>query len=139
MLQLDVTVDTKTEDNVFVKVVTSVQYHVLADKIYDAYYRLQDPELQITSFVFDVVRAHVPKMQLDDVFGKKEEIAESVKSELSEIISNMGFRIVKALVTDIDPDAKVTQFHCRHPAYLRERGLGRRVGPGPWPRCWYVL
>jgi regulator of protease activity HflC (stomatin/prohibitin superfamily) len=107
ILQLNVAVETKTQDNVFVKVVTSVQYHVLAEKFYDAYYRLDNPEQQITSFVFDVVRARVPQMILDDVFEKKEEIAEAVKTELTEIMSTMGYGIVKALVTDIDPDAKV--------------------------------
>jgi regulator of protease activity HflC (stomatin/prohibitin superfamily) len=107
--QLDVTVETKTEDNVFVKVIVAVQYHVLNNKIFDAFYRLDQPQQQITAFVFDVVRARVPKMKLDDVFEKKEEIAIAVKDELSEIISNLGFGIIKTLVTDIDPDAKVKQ------------------------------
>lgn len=107
--QLDVTVETKTEDNVFVKVIVAVQYHVLAAKIYDAFYRLDQPQQQITAFVFDVVRARVPQMKLDDVFEKKEEIAIAVKDELTEIISNLGFGIIKTLVTDIDPDAKVKQ------------------------------
>lgn len=107
--QLNVTVETKTEDNVFVKVVVAVQYHVLSEKIYDAFYRLDQPQQQITAFVFDVVRARVPKMKLDDVFEKKEEVAIAVKEELSDIISNLGFGIIKTLVTDIDPDAKVKQ------------------------------
>ncbi|MCS1407742.1 MAG: Modulator of FtsH protease HflK [Verrucomicrobia subdivision 3 bacterium] len=105
--QLDVDVETKTEDNVFVKVIVSVQFYVLKDKIYDAFYRLDDPERQIRSFVFDVVRARVPKIKLDDVFEKKDEIATVVKEELAQVMDDFGYGIVKALVTDIDPDAKV--------------------------------
>ena len=107
VLQLDVPVETKTKDNVFLKVAISVQYHVKADKIYDAFYKLTNPTSQITSFVFDVVRAQVPKMDLDDVFENKDVIAVAVKDELAEMMSNFGYDIIKALVTDIDPDIKV--------------------------------
>jgi len=105
--QLDVQVETKSEDNVFVTVVVAVQFHVLENKIYEAFYKLDNPEQQITAFVFDVVRARVPKMKLDDVFEKKDEVADAVKNELSEIMENLGYAIVKALVTDINPDSKV--------------------------------
>lgn len=105
--QLDVIVDTKTKDNVFVKLKVSVQYKVIPDKVYDAFYKLDFPQDQITSYVFDVVRAVVPKMILDDVFEKKDEIANAVKGELNDAMNNYGYDIIKALVTDIDPDAEV--------------------------------
>ena len=107
--QLDVEVETKTRDNVFVRVIVSVQYFVLADKVYDAFYKLDDPVNQIKAFVFDVVRARVPKIKLDDVFEKKDEIAGAVKNELSQVMDDFGYGIVKTLVTDIDPDAKVKE------------------------------
>lgn len=107
--QLDVEVETKTRDNVFVRVIVSVQYYVLADKVYDAFYKLDDPVNQIKAFVFDVVRARVPKIKLDDVFEKKDEIAGAVKNELSQVMDDFGYGIVKTLVTDIDPDAKVKE------------------------------
>lgn len=107
--QLDVKVETKTSDNVFVHVVVSVQFYVLPDKIYEAFYKLDDPAKQITSFVFDVVRARVPTIKLDDVFEKKDEIADAVKNELAQVMDDFGYGIVKALVTDIDPDAKVKE------------------------------
>lgn len=107
IMQLDVQAETKTQDNVFVKVMIAVQYQVVESKVYEAYYKLQNPEQQINSFVFDVVRARVPLMKLDDLFEKKNEIADAVQSELEEIMANMGYEIIKALVTDIDPDAKV--------------------------------
>lgn len=105
--QLDVRVETKTEDNVFVQVTVSVQFFVLPDKVVDAYYRLEDPARQVTSYVFDVVRARVPKIKLDDVFSNKDEIADAVKHELSDAMDDFGYGIVKTLVTDIDPDAQV--------------------------------
>lgn len=107
--QLDVKVETKTEDNVFVHVVVAVQYFVLPDKIYEAFYKLDDPRKQITSFVFDVVRARVPRMKLDDVFERKDDVANAVKEELQEVMTDFGYDILKALVTDIDPDAKVKE------------------------------
>ena len=105
--QLDVEIETKTEDNVFVRMVVAVQYYVLPDKVYDAFYKLDDANRQITSFVFDVVRAQVPKIKLDDVFEKKDDIANIVMSELAQVMEGFGYGILKALVTDIDPDAKV--------------------------------
>ena len=88
--QLDVMVETKTLDDVFVKIKVSVQYLVIRDKVYDAFYKFEYPHDQITSFVFDVVRAEVPKMKLDDVFVKKDDIAIAVKRELQEYMSEYG-------------------------------------------------
>jgi regulator of protease activity HflC (stomatin/prohibitin superfamily) len=105
--QLDVKVETKTEDNVFVHVTVAVQFHVLREKVYDAFYKLADAPTQMSAFVFDVVRARVPKIKLDDVFEKKDEIADAVKTELTHVMDDFGYGIVKALVTDIDPDHKV--------------------------------
>ena len=107
ILQLDVIVETKTKDDVFVKLKVSVQYKVVKEKVYDAFYKLDYPQDQITSYVFDVVRAVVPKMKLDDVFEKKDEIANAVKGELNDAMINYGYDIIKALVTDIDPDTEV--------------------------------
>jgi regulator of protease activity HflC (stomatin/prohibitin superfamily) len=107
ILQLDVSVETKTKDDVFVKLKVSVQYKIIKEKVYDAFYKLDFPQDQITSYVFDVVRAVVPKMKLDDVFEKKDEIANAVKGELNDAMLNYGYNIIKALVTDIDPDSEV--------------------------------
>ena len=107
ILQLDVIVETKTKDDVFVKLKVSVQYKILPENVYDAFYKLDFPQDQITSYVFDVVRAVVPKMRLDDVFEKKDEIANAVKGELNDAMVNYGYDIIKALVTDIDPDSEV--------------------------------
>jgi regulator of protease activity HflC (stomatin/prohibitin superfamily) len=107
--QLDVKVETKTADNVFLHVMVSVQYFISLDRIYESFYKLQDPKQQITAFVFDVVRARVPRIKLDDVFEKKDEIADAVKEELSQVMNEFGYGIIKALVTDIDPDKKVKE------------------------------
>jgi len=107
ILQLDVIVEAKSKDDVFVKLKVSVQYKVVAENVYDAFYKLDYPQDQITSYVFDVVRAVVPKMKLDDVFEKKDDIAIAVKSELNDAMTNYGYDIIKALVTDIDPDPEV--------------------------------
>jgi regulator of protease activity HflC (stomatin/prohibitin superfamily) len=119
--QLDVIVETKTLDDVFVKLKVSVQYVVIKTKVYDAFYKLEYPHDQITSFVFDVVRAEVPKMKLDDVFVKKDDIAIAVKRELQEYMSEYGYDIIKTLVTDIDPDAQVKAAMNRINASEREK------------------
>lgn len=107
--QLDVKVETKTADDVFVHVVVSIQYYVLEGKLFEAFYKLANPQAQINSYVFDVVRARVPKIKLDDVFANKDDIANAVKAELSDAMDDFGYGIVKALVTDIDPDQKVKE------------------------------
>jgi regulator of protease activity HflC (stomatin/prohibitin superfamily) len=119
--QLDVMIETKTLDDVFVKIKVSVQYVVIRSSVYDAFYKLEYPHDQITSFVFDVVRAEVPKMKLDDVFVKKDDIAIAVKRELQEYMSEYGYDIIKTLVTDIDPDAQVKAAMNRINAAEREK------------------
>ena len=119
--QLDVVVETKTKDDVFVKVKVSVQYKVIKEKVYEAFYKLDYPQDQITSYVFDVVRAEVPKMILDDVFEKKDDIANAVKGELNDAMINYGFDIIKTLVTDIDPDSQVKDSMNRINASEREK------------------
>eukprot|EP01102_Stenamoeba_stenopodia_P004573 TRINITY_DN14875_c0_g1_i1.p1 TRINITY_DN14875_c0_g1~~TRINITY_DN14875_c0_g1_i1.p1 ORF type:complete len:284 (-),score=51.59 TRINITY_DN14875_c0_g1_i1:343-1194(-) len=105
--QLDVRVETKTQDNVFVTVIVAVQYHVLPERVYDAYYKLSTPHSQIQAYVFDAVRSYVPKLPLDGVFESKEEIANAVKTELGKSMDSYGYFIVQALVTDIEPDSTV--------------------------------
>ena len=119
--QLDVNVETKTKDNVFVKLKVGVQYVVGQDSDYDAFYKLANADEQINSYIFDVVRAEVPKMKLDDVFERKDDIANAIKSELQEAMDNYGYRIVRALVTDIDPDATVKSAMNRINAAEREK------------------
>ncbi|MBA3455757.1 MAG: SPFH domain-containing protein [Deltaproteobacteria bacterium] len=126
--QLDVRIDTKTEDNVFVNMVVAVQYFVLPEKVYDAFYRLEDANRQITSYVFDVVRAQVPNIKLDDVFAKKDDIAEAVKVELSHVMEGFGYGILKALVTDIEPDARVKESMNEINAALRMRVAANEKG-----------
>ena len=109
VLQLNIQAETKTEDNVFVHLLVSVQYFVIPEKVYDAFYRLQEPEKQINSYVFDVVRAKVPKIKLDALFEKKDDIALAVKEELNETMNGFGFQILNALVTDIEPNARVKE------------------------------
>jgi len=109
--ELPVEVETKTKDDVFVKIVVSVQFFVIdtKDGIKDSFYELNNPEQQIQSYVFDSIRSEVPLMELDDVFAQKEKIAIAIKNELSDTMKQFGFDFIKALVTDIDPDAKVKQ------------------------------
>jgi len=128
--QLDVVVETKTKDDVFVKIKVSVQFVVLKEKVYDAFYKLDYPHDQITSYVFDVVRAEVPKMILDDVFEKKHDVAIAVKGELNEAMKNYGFDIVKTLVTDIDPDSQVKESMNRINASEREKVAAQFEGKG---------
>ncbi len=128
VMQLNVEVETKTKDNVFIKTIIAVQYYVLPDKVYEAFYSLANTETQITSFVFDTVRAKVPSMNLDDVFERKDEIANSVKTELADTMDEFGYGILKALVTDIDPDSKVKMTMNEINAAQRLREASREKG-----------
>ena len=126
--QLDVMIETKTLDDVFVRLKVSVQYKVIKDKVYDAFYKLDYPHDQITSYVFDVVRAEVPKMKLDDVFVRKDDVAIAVKSELNDAMMEYGYDIIKTLVTDIDPDAQVKEAMNRINAADREKTAAQFEG-----------
>jgi regulator of protease activity HflC (stomatin/prohibitin superfamily) len=105
--QAQFSVETKTKDNVFVQIPVSVQYQVLDDKIYDAFYKLSAPQKQIESFVFNSILGHVPKLSLDETFEQQSGISIAVKTELDSTMSNFGYNILNALVTDIVPDNKV--------------------------------
>ena len=119
--QLDVLIETKTKDNVFIKMKVSVQFKVIQDKVYEAFYKLEFPHDQITAYVFDVVRAEVPKLILDDVFVRKDDIAIAVKRELNESMTTYGYDIINTLVTDIDPDIQVKNAMNRINAADREK------------------
>lgn len=119
--QLDVLVETKTLDNVFVNTKISVQYQVVREKVKEAYYSLNNPTSQISSYIFDEVRAAVPKLDLDDLFSKKDEIAISVNESIAGIMDDYGYAIIKTLITDIDPDSKVKESMNRINAAKRDR------------------
>lgn len=119
--QLDVIIETKTKDNVFVKMKVSVQYKVVQERVYEAFYKLEYPHDQITSYVFDVVRAEVPKLKLDDVFERKDDIAIAVKRELNDAMITYGYDIINTLITDIDPDIQVKNAMNRINAADREK------------------
>lgn len=119
--QLDVIIETKTKENVFVKMKVSVQFKVIQEKVYEAFYKLEYPHDQITSYVFDVVRAEVPKLKLDDVFERKDDIAIAVKRELNEAMTTYGYDIINTLITDIDPDIQVKNAMNRINAADREK------------------
>src|SRR5574343_245024 len=119
--QLDVIIETQTKDNVFVKMKVSVQFKVIQEKVYEAFYKLEYPHDQITAYVFDVVRAEVPKLKLDDVFERKDDIAIAVKRELNEAMMAYGYDIINTLVTDIDPDIQVKNAMNRINAADREK------------------
>lgn len=105
--QLDVRVETKTLDNVFIQTVVSIQYQVLPEKAYEAFYELTNPTQQITAHVYDVMRSQLPTLELDAVFEAKEELALAVKNSLTEVMGQYGFQILQALITDLDPDQRV--------------------------------
>ena len=107
VVQISLTMETKTKDNVFVTIPISVQHRVRPEKVYDAFYRLSDPTGQIKSYVEQVILGHVPGMTLDEVFASQSSIAAAVKQELDADMATFGFEIVNVLVTDIVPDEKV--------------------------------
>ena len=102
-----VSCDTKTKDNVFVKVIVSVLYKVVTEKLASAYYRLTDPRSQIQSYVFDVIRSSVPRLELDDAFASKADVADAVRTQLATLMSDFGYEIRDVLITDLEPDRMV--------------------------------
>ena len=128
--QLDVTVETKTLDNVFVNLQVSVQFKVGKEQVKEAYYSMDNPRNQISSYVFDDVRAEVPKLDLDDVFARKEDIALAVQKNIHESMDEYGYQIIKALITDIDPDHKVKDAMNRINAAKRDREAALEEGEG---------
>ncbi|TNE75658.1 MAG: SPFH domain-containing protein [Bacteroidetes bacterium] len=126
--QLDVAIETKTKDNVFVNLQVSVQFKVGREQVKDAYYSLDNPKNQIASYVFDDVRAEVPRLDLDDVFAKKEDIALAVQKNIHDSMTEYGYHIIKALITDIDPDHKVKESMNRINAAKREKEAAEEEG-----------
>ncbi|KAF0916368.1 hypothetical protein E2562_005963 [Oryza meyeriana var. granulata] len=105
--QLELRCQTKTKDNVFVTVVTCVQYRALADKVSHAFYTLTNTRSQIQAHIFDVLRASIPKLTLDEVFEKKKEVAEALEEEVSEAMAPYGYEVMRALVVDVQPEEGV--------------------------------
>ncbi|OIQ15578.1 MAG: SPFH domain-containing protein [Flavobacterium sp. MedPE-SWcel] len=105
--QLDVHIETKTKENIFVTLTISVQFKVSKDNVYDAYYNMENPYEQISAYVTNIVRAEIPKLNLDEVFENKDEIAVIVNDSLSEKINAFGYDVINTLTTDVDPDIHV--------------------------------
>jgi regulator of protease activity HflC (stomatin/prohibitin superfamily) len=107
--QLNSEIETKTKDNVFVRVKLAVQYKVgpADQQVQDAYYKLDNPELQIQSYAFDVVRSHIPSMDLDEAYADADTIAMHIQDTLHRQMADYGYEIVKALITNIEPDQRV--------------------------------
>jgi regulator of protease activity HflC (stomatin/prohibitin superfamily) len=105
--QLDVDVETKTHDNVFVNTKVSIQYQVIKDQVADSFYNLENPVAQIESYVFDTVRSEIPLLILDDVFSNKDAVAKSIQESLSGSMKQFGYVIVNSLVTDLQPESMV--------------------------------
>lgn len=126
--ELNVEVETKTKDNVFVTANVAVQYYINPEKAMDAFYKLEEPKKQISSYVFDTVRSQVPNLNLDDVFQNKEHIAEAVKTNLAQTMDDFGYVILKSLVTDINPDEKVKESMNEINAQQRLRAAAQEKG-----------
>ena len=109
VLQSEIVVETKTQDNVFVTMNVATQYRVDESNVKDAYYKLMRPESQIKSYIEDALRSSVPKLTLDELFEKKDEIALEVQKQVAEEMSTYGYIIVKTLITKVEPDAEVKQ------------------------------
>ena len=109
LLQSEIVVETKTKDNVFVTLNVATQYRVSEQNVIDAYYKLMRPEAQIKSYIEDALRSSVPKLTLDELFEKKDEIALEVQHQVAEEMSTYGYVIVKTLITKVEPDAEVKQ------------------------------
>ena len=109
LLQSEIVVETKTQDNVFVTMNVATQYRVNENNVIDAYYKLMRPEAQIKSYIEDALRSSVPKLTLDELFEKKDEIALEVQKQVAEEMSTYGYIIVKTLITKVEPDAEVKQ------------------------------
>lgn len=109
LLQSEIVVETKTKDNVFVTLNVATQYRVNEQNVIDAYYKLMRPEAQIKSYIEDALRSSVPKLTLDELFEKKDEIALEVQHQVAEEMSTYGYIIVKTLITKVEPDAEVKQ------------------------------
>jgi regulator of protease activity HflC (stomatin/prohibitin superfamily) len=109
LLQSEIVVETKTKDNVFVTLNVATQYRVNEQNVIDAYYKLMKPEAQIKSYIEDALRSSVPKLTLDELFEKKDEIALEVQHQVAEEMSTYGYIIVKTLITKVEPDAEVKQ------------------------------
>ncbi|WP_159564101.1 SPFH domain-containing protein [Streptococcus halichoeri] len=109
LLQSEIVVETKTKDNVFVTLNVATQYRVNEKNVTDAYYKLMKPEAQIKSYIEDALRSSVPKLTLDELFEKKDEIALEVQHQVAEEMSTYGYIIVKTLITKVEPDAEVKQ------------------------------
>ena len=108
-MQSEIVVETKTQDNVFVTMNVATQYRVNENNVIDAYYKLMRPEAQIKSYIEDALRSSVPKLTLDELFEKKDEIALEVQKQVAEEMSTYGYIIVKTLITKVEPDAEVKQ------------------------------
>ncbi len=105
--QIDVEIEAKTEDHGFIRVVVAVEYFVHPQQVYQSFYKLDDIDRQLKAFTFDAVRTQIPKLRMDDVFARKDDLSLMVRAELSQVLAEFGYGILKVLVIDIVPDSRI--------------------------------
>lgn len=127
ILQKNIIVETKTKDNVFIKLAVATQYRVSEDKVKDAYYSLSNPEAQISAYIEDALRSAVPKLTLDEVFERKDEIALDVQRQVAEEMAGYGYKVVKTLLTGVEPDEEVKQSMNEINAAQRKRAAAKEL------------
>ena len=126
--QFSAIIETKTKDNVFVKIPVNVQYFIIPESVENAFYKLSNPKAQIESYVYNVILGHVPGMILDDVFLKQSEIAVDVKTQLEASMRPFGYGISKVLITDVIPDDRVKASMNSINAALRDQEAAKAQG-----------
>ena len=127
ILQKNIIVETKTKDNVFIKLAVATQYRVSENKVKDAYYSLSNPEAQISAYIEDALRSAVPKLTLDEVFERKDEIALDVQKQVAEEMAGYGYKVVKTLLTGVEPDEEVKQSMNEINAAQRKRAAAKEL------------
>lgn len=127
ILQKNIIVETKTKDNVFIKLAVATQYRVSENKVKDAYYSLSNPEAQISAYIEDALRSAVPKLTLDEVFERKDEIALDVQKQVAEEMADYGYKVVKTLLTGVEPDEEVKQSMNEINAAQRKRAAAKEL------------
>ena len=124
--QLEVSIETKTLDNVFVTVVASTQFRVNPRDVATAYYELRDPAGQLRSYIEDALRSAIPTLTLDDSFARKDDVAADVQRTVGAEMTRFGFTVVKTLITAIDPSPQVKKAMDSINAAQREKEATRQ-------------
>lgn len=100
-------VDVKSSDNAFLTIPWALQFKVIASKVKEAYYELDEPRRQMKSYIVNTIRGKASDLTMQQLFQSNEGLELAANEALTKSFDEYGYEIVNVLVDDPQPSKEL--------------------------------